>query len=77
MAQGRDMLDVDGNADVIALEQLVDRYSLAMVVEGLVAICGAKAMHVRSTWQDEPMAKDWERDARTLDRIVSHIRNAG
>ena len=68
---------VTSGEDVNVLERLVDRYSLANVLEGLVAISGYKAEHLRQTWQDERAAKDWEIDARNIDRLVARIRNAG
>ena len=63
--------------DRAQLETLVDRYSLANVLEALVAVCGDKADHVRANWQDAGLAKDWATDARTIDRIIAKIRNAG
>lgn len=77
MAQATDRDLAQDCADRDTLEALIDRYSLANLIEGLVQICHYKADHLRTTWQDAAAAKDWSTDARTLDRIVSTLRNAG
>lgn len=63
--------------DMAVIEALIDRYSLANVVEALVAICGEKADHIESNWQDADLARDWTTDARLLDRVICKLRNAG
>lgn len=68
---------VTSDPEMQKLELLVDHYSLANILEGLVRIAHDKAEHLRSTWQDERAAKGWEADARTIDRIIAKIRNAG
>jgi len=55
------------------LEMLVDRKGLAGVVEALAEIADEKAEHVRSNWQDEPLAKAWERDAWTLKKAAAKL----
>ena len=50
------------------LEALIDGSTLANVVNALVHISEEKAEHIRSHWQDEALAKTWDRDARMLAR---------
>jgi hypothetical protein len=50
--EGRIMLDV--------LERLVDERGLMAVLEGLAGVCQDKAEHIRTGWQDKPLAKAWE-----------------
>lgn len=47
--------------DADDLEHMLDRYTLADLLDGLATICAEKAEHVRSNWQDETTAKLWER----------------
>jgi len=69
--------DAESWTDRVTLEEMVDRYSLANVVEALVALCHTKAEHLTTNWQDPSSARDWVADARTLDRVVSKLRHAG
>ena len=59
------------------LEALVDTHGLHAVVAELAGICGAKAEHVRSNWQDAVLAQVWERYARALDRTAARVRDIG
>jgi len=43
------------------LEAMLDQSSLKEVLDMLAEICHEKADHLRSNWQDEAAAKDWER----------------
>lgn len=43
-----------------ALEQLIDRRGIAEVLIALSEICGAKADHILTNWQDQPLAKRWQ-----------------
>jgi hypothetical protein len=52
------------------LEALVDKYAIDGVASVLEQICYAKAEHVRSNWQDENLAKEWESAAKILDRAA-------
>jgi hypothetical protein len=60
--------------DIEAIEARVDFYDFTAVVEALVTIAHEKAEHVRSAWQDEALAKSWERKARVLDKAVAMLR---
>ncbi len=52
------------------LESIVDRFGPN---EALAAVCHAKAEHVRCNWQDEPLAKVWERNAMAFDRAAGQV----
>ena len=61
----------------IALEGILDKVQNAdpalnvrAMLDALTDIANAKAEHVRSNWQDEPLAREWERIARKLDRVT-------
>ena len=69
--------DLVNDKQIEELEALVDRFSLANVLEALVTICHEKADHVQDNWQDVALARDWDNDGRKIDRIISTIRNAG
>lgn len=66
----------DGSLEV-ALEALVDAHGLTRVVSTLSVICGEKADHLRSNWQDDRSAKLWEADGRVLDRAARGIKSDG
>jgi hypothetical protein len=43
----------------LRLETLVDRHGLAQVLIALSEICGEKANHIATAWQDTTLAKRW------------------
>lgn len=54
------------------LESLLDRgFSVANVLDMLSEVCGEKAEHVRSNWQDDDLADQWIRFASFLDEKAS------
>lgn len=55
------------------LERIVDRYSVAQVVQALCDICHEKADHLATNWQDHAAAARWQDKARKLDRIVEPL----
>ena len=67
------MIDPVTRAVMEALEAFVDRHGMAEVLDCLSTICSEKAEHVRSAWQDEMLAKAWDRDAATLDRARARV----
>lgn len=44
-----------------ALEALIDTHTVANVVDGLAFICREKADHIRASYQDESLARRWDR----------------
>ena len=59
--------------DFIALESLVDRYTLTGVLDALHVLCHAKAEHLRTNWQDDTSARTWDRDARVIERAALKV----
>lgn len=58
------------STDMLALESMVDRAGVRNVLYALAHICGEKADHIRSNWQDVPLARHWEQRARTISRLA-------
>lgn len=56
------------------LEAIIDRHGLKATIDLLAVICGDKAEHIRSNWQDETTAKTWERDMMLLDKLQLKLR---
>lgn len=54
------------------LEALVDRFGIATVTSALADVADAKADHVRTNWQDDPLAKSWERARDRLNKAALH-----
>ncbi len=55
------------------LESLVDQFSVSTVIAMLSDVASEKAEHIRSAWQDEGLAKVWDRMAKTLDNSYLKI----
>jgi len=55
------------------LESLIDRASLAMVLEALSQVCWEKADHLQSNWQDSAAAKTWHKAGNAIDRLISKV----
>lgn len=58
--------------DSATLEDLIDRFNISSVIMEIANIAEEKAQHVRENWQDENLARDWERTARYLDKVASN-----
>jgi hypothetical protein len=41
------------------LERLVDRRGIEQVLQQISELCGAKAEHIASNWQDAALARRW------------------
>lgn len=60
--------------DLDTLEGILDRSGYAGTLEALADIANEKADHVRTNWQDAPLARCWEyasKRTRTVARIVA------
>jgi hypothetical protein len=55
------------------IETLIDRCGLSSVLMALSEICGDKAEHIRSNWQDEILARDWATTEGRLGVIVPSV----
>jgi hypothetical protein len=57
------------------LEELIDKHGLLHVLTGLVLVCGEKADHLRTNWQDLSTARTWDRDAKTIEAATRKLCN--
>jgi len=51
------------------LEELIDKLTLAAILEMQERICHKKAEDLRNNWQDETSAKLWDKAARQIEQI--------
>jgi len=56
------------------LEQMIDRLGLSRVLFLMAEICAEKADHIETNWQDRPLAYEWIKDAKALDKLAAVIR---
>jgi hypothetical protein len=56
--------------DCLAFERLIDSAGLAAVLSALSDICGQKAEHVATNWQDTTLAKRWEGMASAISDLL-------
>ena len=59
----------DSDAAKRTLEAMIDTHSIGSLIDWLADVCGEKAEHVRSNWQDAALADAWEGVARELDGL--------
>jgi hypothetical protein len=64
MAMGAEVLSV-------VLENAVDQSTLQAVVEALAQVCRDKADHIASSWQDESLAKVWNKAGQRLEKVAA------
>jgi len=57
--------------EIETLEKLVDSAGLQGVLMALSEICGEKAEHVRTNWQDKPLARRWNTACGAIGCIIS------
>lgn len=56
--------------DMLTLENMIDRTSIAAVLSALSGVCELKAEHIDTNWQDKHLASRWRRWARTMERTA-------
>jgi hypothetical protein len=61
--------------DMPKLEAMVDRHGLYSVLAMLSDICGEKAEHLRSNWQDRSSAQNWGKAIAAIDVAASKVDN--
>lgn len=52
------------------IETLIDKYSVSGILNAMANVCYAKAEHIRENWQDNDLAKDWEKRGSKIARII-------
>ncbi len=55
------------------LEKWIDAKGLSQVLSCVAVICGEKAEHLRSNWQDTMTAKSWDRDANKIGKLANQV----
>ena len=56
------------------LEDLVDEYGLSDVLRKLSDICGEKADHLRTNWQDSTSADRWDKAYILLNTLAERVK---
>ena len=56
--------------DQVELEAMIDRHGLYTVLSMLSDVCSDKAQHLRSNWQDDRTATQWEKAMSIVDRAA-------
>lgn len=56
-----------------SIESLIDFWGMPEIIEQLILVCDNKADHLRSNWQDERGAKNWESKAKVLMKTERQI----
>ncbi len=60
--------------DFWALEELIDKRSVAEVLSTIADICSEKAMHIDENWQDHALARAWRKVSGIVDRCTRTVR---
>lgn len=68
---------MDLNNATETLEALIDKHGLLHVLTGLELVCGEKAEHIRHNWQDNHMARQWDKASDVCGKAARHIPNVG
>jgi hypothetical protein len=55
------------------LETLVDQTSVVEVLRALADVCYEKSEHIRTTWNDQILARLWERSANQIQAFSTKI----
>lgn len=64
-------------AEQAGLEALIDSCGLSSVLMTLSDICDAKAEHIRTNWQDQPLARHWDTACGRIGVIIPSIVGRG
>ena len=55
------------------LEMLLDKYGPEAIATALSEICHEKADHVRTNWQDEALARVWDRNGKEFGKCAGKV----
>lgn len=55
------------------IEAIIDSTNVKAVLSMIGQICGEKASHIESNWQDVPLARQWMRTACKVDRLANAL----
>jgi hypothetical protein len=57
------------------LESMIDSQGLKGLLDKIIEVCGEKAEHIRSSYDDNTTANSWEKDGRALESVRSKLTN--
>lgn len=55
------------------LESLIDAHGLKHILDSIATVCGGKAEHLESNWQDNIAAKAWDRAGFLISAVADRI----
>lgn len=55
--------------EIVALEGLIDKHGLVEIGLAIAALCYEKAEHIRTNWNDDELAEEWDRRAKAYHRV--------
>jgi hypothetical protein len=55
------------------LETLIDRYGIDNVIAMLGFVCGEKAEHIATNYQDASQGKEWIKLSADLDKLLAEV----
>lgn len=61
--------------DKDTIEEIIDRYSVSELLTAVAEICGEKAEHLRTAWQDNVAARTWDKDSTRITSCCHGIQN--
>lgn len=61
--------------DLDILETFIDKYGIVDVLSGISYICGEKAEHIATNWQDTKTAKHWIKLSESIDKAGAKLPN--
>lgn len=56
-----------------ALEAMIDANGLEEVIDAVREICNLKSEHVATNWQDQDLARAWEKNAVKLEKVLGRL----
>ena len=54
------------------LENLIDERGLGTILDAIAEICREKSEHALTNWQDETLAKEWDKTADKIQTASDH-----
>ena len=56
------------------IEAIMDKHGVVRTLEMIAEICAEKADHLRSNWQDDVSATEWDLISSAVDSAVERVR---
>jgi hypothetical protein len=55
------------------LAAIIDQTSVSQLLSAIAGICDEKADHIRSSYQDEKLAKRWEHKRQLINNVAEKV----